>query len=322
MSCCGGEAVAGSRRPRGRSSSWCRARFEQVRGVRVVSGRMRAARLLPAALLTALLAAAPTAQGATTPWYVQAGASWKQFFFTEPDGTTLHADVLHPAKLGWRRRTPVILSIGPYFNHSGQTGPAGPVEGTSYDQIGAGGPQPSDRFADFVLGAHVIQRGYTYVMVDLRGFGGSNGCLDWGGTGEQADVKNAVQWAASQPWSTGAVGMYGKSYDAVTGLIGEAQQPRGLRAIVAQEPVYDMYRYLYTNGVRFENSLATPALYDAIAATPGQLSDSPRYQPGPVHPPARPGSPGPNPPRHGANPNPKRPFWPQAHLIGEAAGHP
>ena len=26
-----------------------------------------------------------------------------------------------------------------------------------------------------------MQRGYTFVMVDLRGFGGSTGCLDWGG---------------------------------------------------------------------------------------------------------------------------------------------
>ena len=33
-----------------------------------------------------------------------------------------------------------------------------------------------------------MQRGYTFVMVDLRGFGGSSGCLDWGGPGEQADV--------------------------------------------------------------------------------------------------------------------------------------
>ena len=39
--------------------------------------------------------------------------------------------------------------------------------------------------------------------VDLRGFGGSSGCLDWAGPGEQADVKAAVEWAASQPWSTG-----------------------------------------------------------------------------------------------------------------------
>src|SRR5947208_17089626 len=71
--------------------------------------------------------------------------------------------------------------------------------------------------------------------------------------------------------------MYGKSYDAVTGLIGEALQPTGLKAVVSQEPVYDLYRYLYSNGVRYENSAATPALYDAIAATPGPLGDDPMY---------------------------------------------
>ena len=91
-------------------------------------------------------------------------------------------------------------------------------------------------------------------MVDLRGFGGSNGCLDWSGPGEQADVVNAVKWAASQPWSTGKVGMYGKSYDGLTGLIGVNQRPAGLAAVVSQEPVYDDYRYLYGDGMRRENS--------------------------------------------------------------------
>ena len=73
-----------------------------------------------------------------------------------------------------------------------------------------------------------MERGYTFVMVDLRGFGGSTGCLDWGGPGEQADVVKAVEWAASQPWSTGSVGMYGKSYDGVTGL--DRRQPSSPRA--------------------------------------------------------------------------------------------
>ena len=107
----------------------------------------------------------------------------------------LHADVLRPSNLPADAKTPVILSIGPYFNHSGQTGPAGPVEGTSYDPVGPS-TGPSDRFLDFVEGAQLMERGYTYVMVDLRGFGGSTGCLDWGGPGEQADVVKAVEWAA------------------------------------------------------------------------------------------------------------------------------
>src|SRR6201991_2459842 len=236
------------------------------------------------ALALAALVIAPAVAHADAP---PPGSVWTQATITETDGTKLHADVLRPANLPADAKTPVILSIGPYFNHSGQTGPAGPVEGTPYTPTGAAGP--SARFYDFIAGAKLMEKGYTWVQVDLRGFGGSTGCLDWAGPGEQADVKAAVEWAASQSWSTGKVGMYGKSYDAVTGLMGIAQQPQGLAAVVAQEPVYDMYRYLYANGVRFENSLATPALYDAIAATPGELGDDPGYNLDSLDDTARPG---------------------------------
>jgi putative CocE/NonD family hydrolase len=271
--------------------------------------------------LAGALLLVPTAAQAADPWYVQAGATWSQSFISESDGTTLHADVLRPRGLPADARTPVILSIGPYFNHSGQTGPAGPAEGTSFDPVGANGPEPSDRFADFVNGAQLMQRGYTYVMVDLRGFGGSSGCLDWAGPGEQADVKAAVQWASGQPWSTGSVGMYGKSYDAVTGLIGEAKEPTGLKAIVSQEPVYDLYRYLYTNGLRYENSLATPALYDAIAATPGTATDSPAYNGDAINDTARPGCPVANYRDQAANSDHSSPFWKARDLISATRGH-
>jgi uncharacterized protein len=220
-------------------------------------------------------------------WYKKAGAEWRQAYIEEEDGTILHADILRPEGMAADAKTPVILSIGPYFNHTGQTGPAGPVEGTAYDPFAT--PGPSNRFADFILGADVIRKGYTVVQVDLRGFGGSSGCLDWGGPGEQADVVAAVEWAASQPWSTGKVGTYGKSYDGVTGLLAEILQPKGLAAVVSQEPVYDMYRYLYADGIRFLNSLATPGLYDAIAATPGSVADEPGYFIGSINSSQRPG---------------------------------
>src|SRR3954471_5707128 len=224
------------------------------------------------AIVTALVVLAlPAAAHAAD---VPPGATWTQATIPSSGGVKLHADVLRPARA--TAKTSVILSIGPYFNHSGQTGPAGPVEGTTYDPLGPS-TGPSDRFLDFVNGAHLMDRGYTFVMVDLRGFGGSSGCLDWVGPGEQADVRSAVQWAASQPWSTGKVGMYGKSYDGVTGLVGAVEQPPGLAAVVSQEPVYDLYRYLYSNGVRFVNSLATPALYDMIAETPGTAQDDLDY---------------------------------------------
>jgi predicted acyl esterase len=228
-------------------------------------------------LAVAAVAATPTAAAASGVAYPD--ADWSEAFISSPSAAgdaTLHADVLRPKGSTNADKTPVILSIGPYFNHSGQTGPAGPAENTQYDPVGPNAG-PSERFQDFVEGSGLLKKGYTYVMVDLRGFGGSNGCLDWAGPGEQDDVVNAVKWAATQPWSTGHVGMYGKSYDALTGLIGVDKRPQGLDAVVSQEPVYDDYRYLYGDGMRRENSTATPALYDGIAATPGPVTDNPNY---------------------------------------------
>src|SRR3954468_22523714 len=176
----------------------------QATGPRCVGVSMRTAPLIA---IAAVLALPATARADAPP----PGSKWTQAYITESDGTKLHADVLRPANLPPNAKTPVILSIGPYFNHSGQTGPAGPIEDTPYTPTGEAGP--SARFFDFINGAKLMEKGYTWVQVDLRGFGGSSGCLDWGGPGEQADVKAAVEWAARQPWSTGSVGMYAKSYD-------------------------------------------------------------------------------------------------------------
>src|SRR5881397_804164 len=240
------------------------------------------------ALVMAMAAFAVVTSVASASGVAYPDADWTEAWIQSPSSAgdaTLHADVLRPKGSTNATRTPVILSIGPYFNHSGQTGPVGPAEGTNYDPVGPNAG-PSERFQDFVEGSGLLKKGYTFVMADLRGFGGSNGCLDWSGPGEQADVVNAVEWAASRAWSTGKVGMYGKSYDALTGLVGVDKRPAGLSAVVAQEPVYDDYRYLYGDGMRRENAAATPALYDAIAATPGPALDDPNYNAKAVNDPA------------------------------------
>src|SRR3954470_18705589 len=246
------------------------------------------------------------------------GSKWTQAYIDEADGTQLHADVLRPKDLPDDAKTPVILSIGPYFNHTGQTGATGPVEDTPYDPITANGP--SARFYDYINGAKVFEHGYTWVQVDLRGFGGSSGCLDGGGPGEQADVVAAIDWAAKQPWSTGKVGMYGKSYDGVTGLIGLVHQPPGLSAVVSQEPVYDLYRYLYMNRVRFVNSLLTPALYDAIAGAAGSATgDDLAYNFNSLNDTAKPGCPLQNYAEQ-QDPNHDSDYWKERDLISKAKG--
>ncbi|CAL9669128.1 hypothetical protein SUDANB176_07375 [Streptomyces sp. enrichment culture] len=199
---------------------------------------------------------------------VPEGSVWTQHYFPSSDGsgTELHADVLLPEGLAEGERVPVILSVGPYFGHAGQTGPEG------WTHTG-----PSSRFQDFIEGTDLFDQGYAFVMVDLRGFGGSTGCLDWAGPGEQADVKAAVDWAASRPWSTGAVGMYGKSYDAVTGLIGNNLDQDALKAVVAQEPVWDMYQYIYSNGVPRPNVTGTANAYNGIATFDQMPDDDAHY---------------------------------------------
>ncbi|GLY32605.1 CocE/NonD family hydrolase [Kineosporia sp. NBRC 101731] len=241
---------------------------------------------------------------------VPEGSVWTEVYFPSSDhsGVQLHADVLRPANLPARAKTPVILAVGPYFGHAGQTGPEG------FTQTG-----PSARFADFTSGTDLFARGYTYVMVDLRGFGGSTGCLDWVGPGEQADVKAAIQWSASQSWSTGKVGMYGKSYDASTGLVGNDLRLPALKAVVAQEPVWNMYDYLFSNGVPRPNVTGTPNAYNGIATMAAMPDDSARYRANAAYETAHPECLADN-LTNNNEPDPDSAYWRSRNLAAKAAG--
>jgi predicted acyl esterase len=221
----------------------------------VPAGLTRTARAVVAlALLLAALAVAPV-QAAAPP----NDATWTEAYIATPDGERLHADVLRPKGFTDADKTPVILIVSPYLGYESPTQQAG----------------PSDRFYDFIEGARVFARGYSVVMVSLRGTGGSSGCLDILGPGEQTDVVAAVEWAASQAWSTGKVGMYGKSYDANTGVVGAALQPQGLAAVVAQQIAPDRYRGSYNDRVRLLQSLVYPSATYGVSAEGGFSVNSP-----------------------------------------------
>ncbi|MFU8874655.1 CocE/NonD family hydrolase [Micromonospora sp. SL4-19] len=269
---------------------------------------------LAAGSLPAAAQAAPASAAADAPITheenprVPEGAAWTEEYFPSTDGVELHADVLRPAHLPADAKTPVILSVGPYFSHAGETAPAG------FKQVG-----PSARFQDFIDGARLMERGYTFVMVDLRGFGGSTGCLDFLGPGEQADIKSAVEWVASQPWSTGKVGMYGKSYDANTGLAANTLRLKPLRAIVSQEPTWNRYNYLFSNGVPRSNALSTPRSYYSIATMAPLGDDSDHYKANAAYEKAHPECETDN-LTNTQNPDPKSDFWRARDFASRAAG--
>ena len=228
------------------------------------SARMRRA----IAVLLAVVLAAMIVPAARADSLDSDGHRYREAWIaTEDPLVEMHADVIRSPKFSWDERLPVILVATPYGNHSGQTTwqPTQPA-----DQNG--------RFSDFLRLSGALDAGYTYVVVDLPGFGGSSGCGDMGGPQERAAVATAVEWAARQPWSSGRVALFGKSYDGWTGLMGLAERPHGLAAVVAMEPVYSPYTVDFSRGVRNYRSYLLPALYAQIDANPGTLRDDTRYQ--------------------------------------------
>jgi uncharacterized protein len=84
--------------------------------------------------------------------------------------------------------------------------------------------------------------GYAVARVDLRGTGSSEGvATDEYPASEQADLCRVIEWLAGQPWSTGAVGMYGTSYSGFNSLQVAAERPPALKAIIAIYASDDRY---------------------------------------------------------------------------------
>jgi hypothetical protein len=84
--------------------------------------------------------------------------------------------------------------------------------------------------------------GYASVRVDMRGSGNSDGILfDEYLPQEQEDACEVIAWLAEQPWCSGAVGMYGKSWGGFNGLQVAARRPPALRAVVSAYFTDDRY---------------------------------------------------------------------------------
>jgi len=92
-------------------------------------------------------------------------------------------------------------------------------------------------------------RGYAVVNADLRGAGTSEGVSTSPMSDEEAaDVYDLVEWAGHAPWSTGAVGMLGVSYLAMSQYKVAALAPPSLKAICPWEGMTDPYRDLFRPG--------------------------------------------------------------------------
>lgn len=136
------------------------------------------------------------------------------------DGVRLHYTVLLPPGPG---PFPVII------NYSG------------YDPGAIGGARYAvgDTTMSASLDQSLLRAGYAVLGVNARGTGCSDGAFDFLGPRYGLDGAAAVEWAASQPWSNGAVGMANWSWAGMSQLVTAANRPPHLRAIAPGMPLTD-----------------------------------------------------------------------------------
>ncbi|MES2186056.1 MAG: CocE/NonD family hydrolase [Pseudomonadota bacterium] len=90
--------------------------------------------------------------------------------------------------------------------------------------------------------------GYAIVVVDSRGAGESPGTLWAWSPQEVLDYHDCIEWAGTQPWSNGKVGLLGISYYGSNQWQVAATRPPHLAAICPWEGFSDFYRDLTHHG--------------------------------------------------------------------------
>ncbi len=95
---------------------------------------------------------------------------------------------------------------------------------------------------DSIRHPYFAGHGYASIRVDIRGSGNSDGILlDEYLKQEQDDALDVFEWIIKQPWSTGSIGMIGKSWGGFSGLQVAARQHPALKTIITLCSTDDRY---------------------------------------------------------------------------------
>ena len=134
------------------------------------------------------------------------------------DSVVLRADVMRPAEDG---TFPVLVYRTPYGKDAAQQ--------------------------EYTTFKHAAERGYSVVIQDVRGRYHSDGDFR-PYENEGRDGYDTIEWAASQPWSNGAVGTFGLSYPAAVQWLAAVQSPPHLKAMVPAMTFSTPQNFFYAGG--------------------------------------------------------------------------
>ena len=153
------------------------------------------------------------------------------------DGISLCADIYRPDAPG---RYPALISLAVHnkeFNTPEYATAANNAQ-PAWSRVWMGAAEAGDS-------QYLASRGYVHVIANTRGSGKSDG-----GGSPKWDSFDLVEWAASQPWCDGQVGMVGLSAFAVAQFDAASLQAPHLKAIFPYGAhSWNKFRDLYPGGV-------------------------------------------------------------------------
>ncbi|MDB5866302.1 MAG: peptidase [Betaproteobacteria bacterium] len=160
---------------------------------------------------------------------------------TMDDGLVVRADVYRPVEDG---PCPVILTYGIYGKGVAYQ------EGypKQWEKMVADHPEilkmSSNKYQNWETTDPElwVPHGYAVIRIDSRGAGWTPGFMDPGSPRETQDLYQCIEWAGTQAWSNGRVGMLGISYYASNQWRVAGLHPPHLAAIIPWEGQNDRYR--------------------------------------------------------------------------------
>jgi len=168
------------------------------------------------------------------------------------DGSYVCADIFRPAEDG---QYPIVMSKGFYgksFYHECICNEQEALEKEILeDRYFSGNPDGLQYENHESVDTSVwVPNGYICIRVDPRGVCNSPGQQAPFSLQEAEDYYDAIEWAATQPWANGRVGLWGMSYLAMTQHNVASLQPPHLTAMIAQGTDSDIYNEaLYGGGI-------------------------------------------------------------------------
>ncbi len=169
------------------------------------------------------------------------------------DGSYVCADVFRPADAG---EYPVVMNKGFYgksFDHGCICDDQTALQKERLeDRYFSGNPDGLQyENHESVDSAVWVPNGYVCIRVDSRGVGKSPGLQSPFSVQQAEDYYDAIEWAATQPWSNGNVGLWGMSYLAITQHTVASLQPPHLKAMIAIGTDADLYNEAFYGGGLF-----------------------------------------------------------------------